>query len=71
MLKEVSKEDFYKIIGSQDLIVVTDGTYKGSKYPYNAYFKTKGGTTKGVIKPILNELGQEKYPIKNKYFINN
>lgn len=70
MLEEVSKEQFHQILGSQDLVVATDGSCDGTKYPYNAYYKTHSGTIKGIIKPVLNEYGREKYPIEHVYFIN-
>jgi len=62
--REVSKEQFYKIIGVGDVV----STVKG-KYPYTTEFKLRYGRLVG--KTVDSYEGQYKWPVIRKYYISN
>ena len=66
-MKEVTKEEFYRIIDTKKLDVCVSVS---GNYPFTNYFKFRNGSIFGVIKPT--EINPEKYPYpwyKEQYFI--
>lgn len=49
--KEVTKDEFYKAIGNQDV----HPTIINSRWPYTSHFKTRAGRIVGAIESYLPE----------------
>jgi len=61
-LTEVTKDDFFNIIGTLDVMLRTEGDY-----PYTTVFSLKHGE---MIEKIVRKYGEKrKYPIISNYYI--
>lgn len=61
-MKEVTKENFFKIIGPLDVVVDVQG-----KYPYTTLFKSRRGTEVGKI--VGSYPPGKRYPVLETYFL--
>lgn len=60
--REVSKEEFYDVVGAVDAVLTIS-----NDYPYTITFKKRGG---GIIgKSVDSYKGKSKYPIVTRYYI--
>lgn len=65
-MKEVTQEEFYKVIGPQDVILETI-----TPFPYTTNFKLRYG---GIVGKVVNSFTDGihyRWPIVKKYYLNN
>lgn len=62
-MKEVTKDEFFKIINEKKLNV---HPYPVGEYPYTEYFNFPDNTTLGIVRPV-RELNSYPYFVRHYY----
>ena len=64
-MKEITKDEFYKIIKDNQLDVVNE---PGHWYPHTTEFKFRNGTLFGKVVEEYHD--GKRYPVVGKYYVN-
>lgn len=64
LMKEVTKDEFYKVIGPLDVVLHTQ-----SPYPYTTEYKIRYGSVVGKVVNSYTDGIQHRWPIVTKYYL--